>query len=33
MPVHGVVVLALPGMAALDLTIPLRIFAPRPETP
>ncbi|WP_413804405.1 GlxA family transcriptional regulator [Streptomyces sp. OE57] len=33
MPVHRVVVLALEGMAPLDLAIPLQIFAPRAETP
>jgi transcriptional regulator GlxA family with amidase domain len=31
--VHRVVVLALEGMAPLDLAIPLQIFAPRAETP
>ncbi|MER6327384.1 GlxA family transcriptional regulator [Streptomyces coelicoflavus] len=33
MSVHRVAVLALAGMAPLDLAIPLQIFAPRPETP
>ncbi|KES04845.1 AraC family transcriptional regulator [Streptomyces toyocaensis] len=33
MTVHRVVVLALEGMAPLDLAIPLQIFAPRAETP
>ncbi|MFD4350724.1 GlxA family transcriptional regulator [Streptomyces coelicoflavus] len=33
MPVHRVVVLALEGMAPLDLAIPLQIFGRRPETP
>ncbi|WP_399896413.1 GlxA family transcriptional regulator [Streptomyces sp. BBFR51] len=33
MSVHRVAVLALAGMAPLDLAIPLQIFGPRPETP
>ena len=33
MTVHRVAVLALDGMAPLDLAIPLQIFGPRPETP
>ncbi|WP_369265037.1 GlxA family transcriptional regulator [Streptomyces sp. R35] len=33
MPVHRVAVLALDGMAPLDVAIPLQIFGPRAETP